>query len=175
MPVMRHEGGDYAITILYSVPDDAWYLELGRVADRRTLLTAVVPDEDPERGPTVCVDPVSGHHPVPYEVVRWFMEHVDREIAASRGWTTLRPDLVRTVRRLREMDRDGVFEGDLPALSALLAEELSAEDLALVTDGAFGAQGFAEAAAGEPGPDRIRELRARRDAWVRDTGTGPIG
>lgn len=175
MPVITHEGADYAIQIMYSVPDDAWYLELDHVADDRTLVTAIVPDEDPAREPTVCVDPASDRHHVPYEVMRWFMEHVDQEIASSRGWMTLRPDLVRTVHRLREMDRDGVFEGDLQALSALLAEELSAEDFGLVVDGAFGAAQFAEAAAGEPGPDQVRELRARMDAWVRDTDPGPIG
>ncbi|KAA0930210.1 hypothetical protein FGF04_26580 [Streptomyces apricus] len=42
------------------------------VAGQRTLVTAVVPDEDPAREPTVCSTPNAGHTDVPYEVMRWF-------------------------------------------------------------------------------------------------------
>ncbi|MFB7338333.1 hypothetical protein ACFC00_43120 [Streptomyces adustus] len=42
-----HPDGDYAITAMYSVPDDARYLELDLVAEQRDLVTAIVPDEDP--------------------------------------------------------------------------------------------------------------------------------
>ncbi|MFD4792754.1 hypothetical protein ACIA71_20900 [Streptomyces anulatus] len=42
-------GGDDAITEVYSVPDDARYLEPDLVRDQRALATAIVPDEDPER------------------------------------------------------------------------------------------------------------------------------
>ncbi|MFE5771542.1 hypothetical protein ACFQ7O_24635 [Streptomyces sp. NPDC056485] len=55
--VFRHPDGDYTITAVYSVPDDAWYLELDLVAGQRTLMTAIVPDEDPAREPTVCFNP----------------------------------------------------------------------------------------------------------------------
>ncbi|MGW7090688.1 hypothetical protein [Streptomyces sp. NPDC054874] len=44
-----HPGGDDAITEVYSVPDDARYLELDLVPDQRVLVTAIVPDEDPAR------------------------------------------------------------------------------------------------------------------------------
>ncbi|MFF0472986.1 hypothetical protein [Streptomyces sp. NPDC004284] len=84
MPV-PHPGGDYAITTMYSVPDDAWYLELDHIAGQRTVMTAIVPDEDPAREPTVCVDPVSGHPHIPYEVVCWSMAHVAHEIETSRA------------------------------------------------------------------------------------------
>ncbi|WP_229869233.1 hypothetical protein [Streptomyces inusitatus] len=68
-----HPGGDYAITTMYSVPDDAWYLELDLVGKQRNLLTAIVPDEDPAREPTICSDPQGPHQDIPYEIVRWFM------------------------------------------------------------------------------------------------------
>ncbi|MEV6474983.1 hypothetical protein [Streptomyces sp. NPDC051657] len=42
-------GGDDAITEVYSVPDDARYLERDPVRDQRALVTAIVPDEDPAR------------------------------------------------------------------------------------------------------------------------------
>ncbi|MFF9014581.1 hypothetical protein ACF09C_16635 [Streptomyces sp. NPDC014870] len=176
MPLIDHPSGDYALQIMYALPDDAWYLELDRVADGSTLLIGIVPDEDPDREPTVCVTPPSGHHHVPYEVMRWFMEHLDREIATSRGWMTLRPDLVRTIHRLRLMERDGVYEGDLQALAAVLAEDLPAADLPLVIGGVFGdGDGFAEAAAGEPSPAQVRAVRERMEEWVRDTAAETIG
>ncbi|MFE3853013.1 hypothetical protein ACFXPN_17965 [Streptomyces griseorubiginosus] len=39
---LRHPDGEYAITAMYSVPDDAWYLELDQVAGQRNLVTAIV-------------------------------------------------------------------------------------------------------------------------------------
>ncbi|MFJ6893809.1 hypothetical protein [Streptomyces hokutonensis] len=33
--VLRHPDGDYTITAMYSVPDDAWYLELDLVANQQ--------------------------------------------------------------------------------------------------------------------------------------------
>ncbi|MFI5722295.1 hypothetical protein [Streptomyces cyaneofuscatus] len=33
--MLAHPGGDYAITEMYSVPDDAWYLQLDLVRDQR--------------------------------------------------------------------------------------------------------------------------------------------
>ncbi|MEV6681642.1 hypothetical protein AB0N09_32935 [Streptomyces erythrochromogenes] len=60
-----HPDGAYAITTMYSVPDDAWYVELGLVAGQRNLVTAIVPDEDPAREPTVCLEPRGPHVDVP--------------------------------------------------------------------------------------------------------------
>ncbi|MGW2462110.1 hypothetical protein ACWC2M_24245 [Streptomyces sp. NPDC001761] len=77
--------GDYTITAMYSVPDDAWYLELDLVAGQRNLVTAIVPDEDPAREPTVCFNPHEPHVEVPYEVMRWFMHQVDEE-SHQWGW-----------------------------------------------------------------------------------------
>ncbi|MFJ7128464.1 hypothetical protein [Streptomyces sp. NPDC098101] len=45
----------------------------------RTVVMAVVPDEDPAREPVVCFDPNGGHQHVPYPVMRWFMDRVDEE------------------------------------------------------------------------------------------------
>ncbi|WP_405874256.1 hypothetical protein OHB11_37615 [Streptomyces zaomyceticus] len=89
--VFRHPDGDYAITAMYSVPDEAWYLELDLVAGQRKLVTAIVPDEDPAREPTLCFNPHAGHADIPYEVMRWFMDQVDQEIRTSRAWMGLRP------------------------------------------------------------------------------------
>ncbi|MER6495708.1 hypothetical protein [Streptomyces griseorubiginosus] len=77
---LRHPDGEYAITVMYSVPDDAWYLELDLVGGQRNLVTAIVPDEDPAREPTVCFSPLEPHVDVPYAVMRWFMDQVDKEI-----------------------------------------------------------------------------------------------
>ncbi|WP_405503719.1 hypothetical protein [Streptomyces anulatus] len=57
-------GGDDAITEVYSVPDDARYLEPDLVRDQRALATAMVPDENPAREPAVRFDP-RGWHPHP--------------------------------------------------------------------------------------------------------------
>ena len=35
--VLRHPDGDYTITAMYSVPDDAWYLELDLVANQQDV------------------------------------------------------------------------------------------------------------------------------------------
>ncbi|MFB7374907.1 hypothetical protein ACFC0D_34285 [Streptomyces sp. NPDC056222] len=141
MPLISHEGTDYALQILYSVPDDAWYLELDHVADNRTVLIAVVPDEDPAREPTVCVDPVSGHHRIPYDVMRWFMEHVDEEIRTSRGWMGLRPELVEIIRGLREEYLGVIDDERFGPVFAELRATVPAEDLPAVLEAAFGRNG----------------------------------
>lgn len=110
MPV-PHPNGEYAITAMYSVPDDAWYLELDLVAGQRTLVTAIVPDEDPARDPTVCFDPGGQHVDIPYEVMRWFMDQVEDEIRTSRDWMLLRPELVEAICRLRQ-EYMGVIDDD---------------------------------------------------------------
>ncbi|WP_328708408.1 hypothetical protein [Microbispora hainanensis] len=47
------------------------------------FITAMVPDEDPTREPTIHVHG-NGEHAVPYEVMRWYMEKVAQEIERCR-------------------------------------------------------------------------------------------
>ncbi|MEU8531143.1 MULTISPECIES: hypothetical protein [Streptomyces] len=138
MPLHEHPSRAYELQLMYSVPDDAWYLELDHIADQRTVMTAIVPDEDPERQPTVCVDPVSGHHAIPYDVVRWFMGHVEFEIERSRGWMELRPDLVEVIRALREEHLGVIDDEDFTAVLAELRATVAEVDLPAVLDAAFG-------------------------------------
>ncbi|WP_435973863.1 hypothetical protein [Streptomyces sp. Qhu_M48] len=133
-----HPEGDYAITTTYSVPDDAWYLELDEMSGNRTLVTAIVPDEDPARQPIVCYDPVSGHARVPYAVMRWFMDHVDAEVRAGRAWMELRPDLVAVIHRLRQEHLGVIGDDDVPPVLAEVRAEVPEEDLAAVMEAAFG-------------------------------------
>ncbi|WP_443220955.1 hypothetical protein [Streptomyces sp. 4N509B] len=45
---------------------------------------AVVPDEDPALEPTIRLhSPVE--HVIPYEIMRWFMEHVAEEVQRCRA------------------------------------------------------------------------------------------
>ncbi|MET9921730.1 hypothetical protein ABZZ04_32345 [Streptomyces sp. NPDC006435] len=134
----RHPDGDYAITAMYSVPDDAWYLELDLVAGQRNLMTAIIPDEDPAREPTVCFNPQAGHVDVPYEVVRWFMHHVDEEIRTSRAWMRLRPELVETVCRLRQEHMGAIDDDDFPRVLAEVRATVPEADLFAVLEAAFG-------------------------------------
>ncbi|MFC8229284.1 hypothetical protein [Streptomyces sp. NPDC057287] len=130
--------GDYAITTMYSVPDDSWYLELDLVADNRTLVTAIVPDEDPAREPTVCFDVHGEHLDIPYTVIRWFMDQVDAEIRTSRAWMRLRPELVEVIRELRQeflsVISDDEFREVLPDIRARVTEA----DLPAVLAASFG-------------------------------------
>lgn len=136
--VLRRADGDYAITAMYSVPDDAWYLELGLVAEQRTLVTAIVPDEDPAREPTVCFSPQAGHADVPYEVMRWFMHQVEEEIRTSRAWMGLRPELVEIICRLRQEHLGVVEEDDFPHVLADVRAMVSEDDVPDVLEAAFG-------------------------------------
>ncbi|WP_031109899.1 hypothetical protein [Streptomyces sp. NRRL S-146] len=136
--VFRHPDGDYAITTMYSVPDDAWYLELDLVAGQRTLVTAIVPDEDPARVPTVCFNPHAGHVGVPYEVMRWFMHEVDEEICTSRAWMQLRPELVEVIYQLRQEHMGVIDDADFPQILADVRTTVSEEDLSDVLEAAFG-------------------------------------
>ncbi|MEU8756562.1 hypothetical protein AB0C88_39345 [Streptomyces chartreusis] len=136
--VFRHPDGDYAITAMYSVPDDAWYLELDLVAGQRTLVTAIVPDEDPAREPTVCFNPTAGHADVPYEVMTWFMHQVDEEIRGYRAWMRLRPELVEIIYQLRQ-EHMGVIDDDgSPQVLADVRATVPEEDLSVVLEAAFG-------------------------------------
>ncbi|MFD9291336.1 hypothetical protein ACFWBV_24250 [Streptomyces sp. NPDC060030] len=108
--------GDYALTTMYSVPDDAWYLELDLVAVRRTVVTAIVPDEDPTREPTVCFDVHGDHLDIPYTVIHWFMNQVEAEIRTSRGWMRMRPELVETIHGLRQEYLGAISDEEFPAV-----------------------------------------------------------
>ncbi len=133
-----HPNGYYAIAAMYSVLDDAWYLELDLVAEQRTLVTAVVPDEDPAREPTVCFDPRGRHLDIPYEVMRWFMDHVAGEIRRVRSWMRLRPELVEVIYRLRQEYLGAIDDDDFPRVLAEVRATLPEADLRLVVASAFG-------------------------------------
>lgn len=136
--VFRHPDGDYAITAMYLVPDDAWYLELDLEAGQRTLVTAIVPDEDPAREPTVCFNPHAGHSDVPYEVMLWFMHQVDEEIRISRAWMRLRPELVEIIYQLRQEHMGVIDDEDFPQVLADVRTTVPEEDLPAVLEAAFG-------------------------------------
>ncbi|MFI8520533.1 hypothetical protein ACIGEZ_22285 [Streptomyces sp. NPDC085481] len=139
MPRILHDGSDYRLTILYAVPDDAWYVELDDMTDGgRTLVTAIVPDEDPAREPTVCFDPQTGHRHIPYAVMRWFLDHVEQEIRTSRSWMELRPGIVEVIRGLREEHLGVIADEDLPPVLAELRRTVPEADLADVLAAAFG-------------------------------------
>ncbi|MER5208064.1 hypothetical protein [Streptomyces sp. NPDC002825] len=136
MPI-PHPDGRYAITTMYSVPDDAWYLELDEVAGQRMLMTAVVPDEDPGRMPTIRFGPDDPHE-VPYEVVRWFMDQVAEDIRTSRSWMELRPEIVDVIHGLRQEHMGVIADEDLPPVLAGLRVTVPEADLADVMLHAFG-------------------------------------
>ncbi|MFI8490475.1 hypothetical protein [Streptomyces rubrogriseus] len=136
--VLRHPDGNYTITATYSVPDDAWYLELDLVAKQETLATAIVPDEDPAREPTVCFTPHAGHADVPYEVIRWFMHHVDEGIRTSRSWMRLRPELVEIIYQLRKEHMGVIDDDDFPQILTDVRTIVSEKDLPDVLKAAFG-------------------------------------
>lgn len=129
--------GDYAVTAMYSVADDAWYMELDLVADHRTVVMAIVPDEDPAREPTVCFNPAGRHSDIPYEVLRWFMGRVEERIRTSRAWMRLRPDLVEVVHRLRQ-EHWGAIDDEFPRVLAEVRTEVAEADLPVVLAAAFG-------------------------------------
>ncbi|WP_026058743.1 hypothetical protein [Streptomyces sp. SS] len=134
----QHPTGDYAITSMYSVPDDAWYLELDLIAGQRHLVTAIVPDEDPAREPTISFNPREGHVDLPYDVIRWFMDQVDAEIRTSRAWMRLRPDLVEVIHQLRQEHMSVIDDADFPHVLAGLRATLPEADLPAVLEAAFG-------------------------------------
>jgi hypothetical protein len=98
--LLLHAGRHYAVQFTYAVPDDAWYVELSeaitvpesRVGTPGTeshlpgaaFLTAIVPDEDPEREPTITILSTP-ERLVPYAVMHWFMQHVADEVARGRA------------------------------------------------------------------------------------------
>ncbi|MFC8717636.1 hypothetical protein [Kitasatospora sp. NPDC057198] len=136
--MITHPGRGYAVTTMYSVPDDAWYLELTLVRGQRSVVIAVVPDEDPAREPTVCFDPRGEHLDIPYEVMRWFMELVADEVRTSRAWMRLRPELVEIVHRLRQEHLGAVEDDAFPGVLAELRTAVPEADLPVVLAAAFG-------------------------------------
>ncbi len=135
-----HPDGHYAITAMYSVIDDAWNLELDRVAGQRNLVTAVIPDEDPTQEPTMCFFAGHGDVEIPYEVIRWFMGQVEDQISASRAWMQLRPELVEVIYRLRQEYSGCVDDDDFPHVLAEVRATVPQTDLAAVLAAAFGRQ-----------------------------------
>lgn len=83
----------------YALPDDAWCVELSEavpapeawaeVPNAQThlpgaaFLVAVIPDEDPDREPTVHVHS-HDEHVIPYQILRWFMDHVGEQVERCR-------------------------------------------------------------------------------------------
>ncbi|MEV3929874.1 MULTISPECIES: hypothetical protein [unclassified Streptomyces] len=135
---LLHPTGDHSITTMYSVPDDAWYLELDLVATRRALVLAIVPDEDPAREPTVCFDRTGEHLDIPYSVIRWFMEQVEAEIRTSRAWMRLRPALVEVVHGLRQEYLGVISDDEFHDVLRQVRTEVPEDDLPAVLAASFG-------------------------------------
>jgi hypothetical protein len=95
-----HGGRHYTIVTNYSLPDDAWFIELSETVPAQDPGTAgpdtprhvvddvrvwaVVPDEDPTIEPTIRFLS-SDKHVIPYEIMRWFMDTVSEDVAACRA------------------------------------------------------------------------------------------
>ncbi|MFF2624804.1 hypothetical protein ACFVUN_03415 [Kitasatospora griseola] len=129
---------DFAVTAIYALPEDAWYLELDHLpSGGATVLLGIVPDEDPDREPSVCAGGADPHIDIPVPVLRWFLELVDEQIADSRAWMQLRPELVAMIKELIDEYRGAIDEDEYAALLARLRAELSPADVAEVVRGAF--------------------------------------
>ncbi|MFH8787094.1 hypothetical protein [Streptomyces roseoverticillatus] len=135
---ITHPGGDYAITVIYSVPADAWHLELELVAEQLTLVLASVPDEDPAREPTMSFDAGGRHLHVPRDVMHWFMDRVDEEIRTSRAWMRLRRELVEVIHRLRQEYLGDIDDDDFPRVLAEVRAAVPEADIPAVLEAAFG-------------------------------------
>lgn len=170
-------GQGYTIGRFSSVPEDAWYLELAETdPPGRTFLTAIVPDEDPDRTPTVCFDEQTGHRDIPYAVMNRFMEEVAQEVRSSRGWMEITPELLDTTRQLRLLLPGPTAEDEqYPPLPAILAELLADDDLGAVLSAAYDmdprtvrSDMAAVRTDRTPAPDAVAELRAllAADGWT---------
>ncbi|MFH8776080.1 hypothetical protein [Streptomyces sp. NPDC017958] len=100
-------------------------------------MTAIVPDEDPARDPTVCFNPRVGHVDVPYELMRWFMRQVDEEIRTSRAWMRLRPELVEIIYQLRQEHMGVIDDDDFAQVLAEVRATVPEADLPAVLEAAF--------------------------------------
>ncbi|MFJ1791343.1 hypothetical protein [Kitasatospora griseola] len=129
---------DFALTATYVLPDDAWHLELDHLPSGGvTVLAGIIPDEDPEREPSVCAGGTDEVVHIPVPVLRRFPELVDEQIAASRAWVQLRPELVATIKELIDEYRGAIDEDEYAVLLARLESELPPADVAEVVRGAF--------------------------------------
>ncbi|MFD5560350.1 hypothetical protein [Kitasatospora griseola] len=129
---------DFAVTAIYVLPDDAWHLELDHLPSGGiTVLAGIVPDEDPEREPSVWVGGIDPCIHIPVPVLRWFLELVDEQIADSRAWMQLRPELVAMIKELIDEYRGAIDEDEYAVLLARLQSELPPADVAEVVRGAF--------------------------------------
>ncbi|MFJ8439481.1 hypothetical protein [Kitasatospora griseola] len=138
MPPIPSPDPDYALTAIYVLPDDAWHLELDHLpSGGTTVLLGIVPDEDPEREPSVCTGGTDEVVDIPVPVLRWFLELVDEQIAGSRAWMQLRPELVATIKDLIDEYRGAIDEDEYADLLARLESELPPADVAEVVRGAF--------------------------------------
>jgi hypothetical protein len=100
MPELRvHAGRHYAVQFHYALQEDAWCVELSEAVPAPAawadvphaeshlpgpaFMVAVVPDEDPNLEPSVHI---RGDHErvIPYEIMRWFMEHVAERVERCR-------------------------------------------------------------------------------------------
>ncbi|WP_329201535.1 MULTISPECIES: hypothetical protein [unclassified Streptomyces] len=96
----EHAGRHYAVLFHYALPDDAWSVELSEAKPASAegaatpdaavahlpgpaFLVTHVPDEDPNLQPTVRFWSPDGRV-VPYEVMRWYMEHVADQVERCR-------------------------------------------------------------------------------------------
>ncbi|MGW5062583.1 hypothetical protein ACWEQ2_35625 [Streptomyces sp. NPDC004096] len=150
---LPHPDGDYAITAMYSVPDDAWYLELDLVAGQRNLVTAIVPDEDPAREPAVRFNPRGGHLDIPYGVMHWFIGQVEEEVRTSRAWMRLRPELVEVIHKLRQEYLGVIDDDDFPHVLAEVRAAVPEPDLPAVLTAAHRLPGT--------GPDAVPGMRGQ--------------
>lgn len=98
MKLYEHAGRRFVVESNYSLSDSAWNVELSearpapwsnnpsaiKLLPGRVFLVAAVPDEDPSREPYVVFDP-QHEAPIPFEVMRWFMEKVVEEVEWVRA------------------------------------------------------------------------------------------
>ncbi|WP_229847875.1 hypothetical protein [Kitasatospora griseola] len=138
MPGIPSPDPDFAVTAIYVLPDDAWHLELDHLPSGGiTVLAGIVPDEDPEREPSVWAGGIDPCIHIPVPVLRWFLELVDAQIAASRAWMQLRPELVVTIKELIDEYRGAIDDDEYAVLLARLRAELPPADVAEVVRSAF--------------------------------------
>lgn len=71
----QHEGDLYEFLAMYSLPNDAWSLELTKLSPDGGMIVALVPDEDL----SLPVRMVFGNCEIPLTVLRRFLAEVDAE------------------------------------------------------------------------------------------------
>lgn len=94
-----HAGRHYAVQFHYALQDDAWCVELSEALPAPVawaevphaeshlpgpaFMVAVIPDEDPNLEPAVHIRS-HDERVIPYEITRWFMEHVAERVERCR-------------------------------------------------------------------------------------------